>query len=243
MNEQNLQNDLQQYRNNVQYLETILSGLALVQDYLNSNQPDYLPKAIQHFRTLQSGIDAPFTMNGITNETQFRQRVINLTNILHNRIIHFETLITQTENQMFQNLNLELGGQITFPQQLFGKKKNKIISLQKKVMRLKHKKGITLKQAWNIVKKQENKKLKLMSLKKLRHLANKKNISITKKNSKKLVNKNTLIKRIKKNKFGETCQVEGYRKNMGSRTLYGLPVHIIGPGDVSNYKLLLSGPL
>ena len=29
MNEQNLQNDLQQYRNNVQYLETILSGLEL----------------------------------------------------------------------------------------------------------------------------------------------------------------------------------------------------------------------
>ena len=123
MNEQNLQNDLQQYRNNVQYLETILSRLALVQDYLNSNQPDYLIKAIQYFITLQLGPDGPFTINGITNETEFRQRVIDLTNRLHNSLIHFQTLITQTENQMFQNLNLELGGQTTFPRQLFGKKK------------------------------------------------------------------------------------------------------------------------
>ena len=243
MNEQNLQNDLQQYRNNVQYLETILSGLALVQSYLNSNQPDYLTKAIQHFRTLQLGPDGLFTMNGITNETEFRQRVIDLTNSLNNRLIHFQTLITQTENEMFQNLNLELGGQTKFPRQLFGKKKRKNTSLQKKVMQLKHKKGISLKQAWNIVKKQENKKLKLMSLKKLRQLANKKNISITKKNTKKLVNKNTLIKRIKKNKFGETCQVKGYRKNMGSRTLYGLPVQTFGHGDISNGLLLSSSPL
>lgn len=227
------QQDLREYNSNVILLETILSGLAVVQSYLNSNyQPDYLTKAIQYFRTVQLGPERPFTMNGITNETEFRQRVIDLTNSLNNILIYFQTLITRTENEMFQNLNLEVGGQTTFPRQgLFGKKKKKNISLQKKVMRLKHNKGISLKQAWIIVKKQENKKLKLMSLKKLRQLANKKNISITKKNTKKLVNKNTLIKRIKKNKFGETYYYK-VKENKNE-----LPRELKGHGDISNMKL------
>ena len=236
MSQQVLQQNLQQYKNNVLFLEAKLAGLALVQAYLNSNyQSDYLTKAIQHFRTLQSGPAGPFTMNGITNENEFRQRVIYLTNSLHDNLIHFQTLITQTENQIFENLNLEIGGQTTFPPQAFGKKKRNI-SLQKKVMRLKHKKGISLKNAWNIVKKRENEKLKLMSLKKLRHLANKKNISITKRNSKKLVNKKILIKRIKKNKFG-TC-VTPATKQKHYRTTFGQSYELFGHGYISNRPLL-----
>lgn len=118
----------------------------------------------------------------------------------------------------------------------FGKNKKK--SLQKKVMRLKHKKGISLKKAWSIIKKEENKKLKKMTFKKLKLLAKRKNISTTKKNSNKLVKKNTLIKRIIKNKFGQTCIIHGNNKNKHSRTTFGKSYELFGHGDISNRPIL-----
>lgn len=80
------------------------------------------------------------------------------------------------------------------------------LKLQKKAMRLMHKKNITLNKAWREVLKASSKPtmsknmLDKMSLKRLQKLAKKHKVSVHKKGTKVLVKKSTLLKRLKSNR-------------------------------------------
>ena len=76
--------------------------------------------------------------------------------------------------ELFAAMNLELGGDKRLPRQFFGKK----MSLQKKVMELRYKKGISLKDAWEQVKNKKSPKRDSSLQKKVMELKHKKGITL-----------------------------------------------------------------